>query len=101
MINAIERQNNIRESIESTTRLFKLLENLSLIKYAKFTRLIESTIKNLCWLLKNQLILIKQTSENNLFNFFLSSSWKLMNQTSQNNLCCQINLVSLLQMMFS
>ncbi len=42
MINAIERQNNIRESIESTTRLFELLENLSLIKYAQFTRLRES-----------------------------------------------------------
>jgi len=47
MIDAIERQNNIRKSIESTTRLFELLENLSLIKYAKFTRSIESTIKNL------------------------------------------------------
>ena len=32
MIDAIERQNNIRESIESTTKLFELLENLSLIK---------------------------------------------------------------------
>ncbi len=32
MIDAIERQNNIRESIESTTRLFELLENLLLIK---------------------------------------------------------------------
>jgi len=101
MINAIERQNNIRESIKSTTRLFELLENLSLIKYAKFIRSIESTIKNLRWLLENQLILVKQTSENNLFNLFLSSSWKLVNQTSQNNLCRQINLVSLLQMMFS
>ncbi len=101
MINAIERQNNIRESIKSTTRLFELLENLSLIKYAKFIRSIESTIKNLRWLLENQLILVKQTSENNLFNLFLSSPWKLMNQASQNNLCRQINLVSLLQMMFS
>ncbi len=34
MIDAIEKQNNIRELIESTTRLFELLENLSLIKYA-------------------------------------------------------------------
>ena len=101
MIDAIERQNNIRESIESTTRLFELLENLSLIKYAKFTRSIESTIKNLRWLLENQPILVKQTSENNLFNFFLSSPWKLVNQASQNNLCRQINLVSLLQMMLS
>jgi len=101
MIDAIERQNNIRESIESTTRLFELLENLPLIKYAKFTRSIESTIKNIHWLLENQLILMKQTSENNLFNFFLSSSRKLMNQASQNNLCHQINLVSLLQMMLS
>ncbi len=42
MIDAIERQNNIRESIESTTRLFELLENLSLIKYTQFTRLKES-----------------------------------------------------------
>ena len=32
MIDAIERQNNIRESIESTTKLFELLENLSLFK---------------------------------------------------------------------
>ncbi len=101
MIDAIERQNNIRRSIESTTRLFELLENLSLIKYAKFTWSIESTIKNLRWLLENQLILVKQTSENNLFNLFFSSSWKLMNQMSQNNLYRQINLVSLLQMMFS
>ena len=101
MIDAIERQNNIKESIESTTRLFELLENLSLIKYVKFIQSIESMIKNLRWLLENQLILMKQMSENNLFNFFLSLSWKLMNQTSQNNLCCQINLVSLLQMMFS
>ncbi len=42
MIDAIERQNNIRESIKSTTRLFELLENLSLIKYAQFIRLRES-----------------------------------------------------------
>ncbi len=42
MVDAIERQNNIRKSIESTTRLFELLENLSLIKYAQFTRLRES-----------------------------------------------------------
>ncbi len=44
---------------------------------------------------------MKQTSENNLFNLFLSSSRKLVNQASQNNLCRQINLVSLLQMMLS
>ncbi len=42
MIDAIERQNNIKESIKSTTRLFELLENLSLIKYAQFTQLRES-----------------------------------------------------------
>ncbi len=42
MIDAIERQNNIRESIESTTRLFELLKNLLLIKYAQFTWLKES-----------------------------------------------------------
>ncbi len=42
MIDAIERQNNIRESIESTTRLFELLENLLLIKYAQFTWLRKS-----------------------------------------------------------
>ena len=42
MIDAIERQNNIKESIESTTRLFELLENLLLIKYAQFTQLKES-----------------------------------------------------------
>ncbi len=100
MIDAIKKQNNIRESIKSTTRLFELLENLLLIKYAKFIQSIESTIKNLRWLLENQLILMKQMSENNLFNLFLFSSWKLVNQTSQNNLCHQINLVSLLQMMF-
>ncbi len=96
MINVIKRQNNIRKSIKSTTRLFELLENLPLIKYAKFTQSIELMIKNLRWLLENQLILMKQTSENNLFNLFLFSPWKLVNQTSQNNLCCQINLVSLL-----
>ncbi len=32
MINVIKRQNNIRKSIESTTRLFELLKNLLLIK---------------------------------------------------------------------
>ncbi len=32
MIDAIKTQNNIRESIELTTRLFELLENLLLIK---------------------------------------------------------------------
>jgi len=33
VINAIERQNNIRESIKSTARLIELLDNLQLIKY--------------------------------------------------------------------
>ncbi len=98
MIDAIERQNNIRGSIESTARLFELLEDLPLIKYAKFTRSIESTIKNLRWLLEDQPILVEQTSENNLFNPFPSSPRKLVDQASQNNLCRQINLVSLLQM---
>ncbi len=37
MINAIERQNNTRESIESTARLIELLDDLQLIKYASFT----------------------------------------------------------------
>ena len=54
-------------------------------------------------MLENQLILMKQTSENKLFNSLFK---KLMNQSSQNNLCHQIwfdsiwikiNLVSLLQ----
>ncbi len=36
MIDAIERQNNTRESIESTARLIELLDNLQLIKYASF-----------------------------------------------------------------
>ncbi len=36
MINAIERQNNTRESIESTARLIELLDDLQLIKYASF-----------------------------------------------------------------
>ena len=54
-------------------------------------------------MLENQLILVKQTSENKLFNSLLK---KLVNQSSQNNLCHQIqfnsiqikiNLVSLLQ----
>ncbi len=36
MIDAIERQNNTRESIESTARLVELLDNLQLIKYASF-----------------------------------------------------------------
>jgi len=36
MINAIERQNNIRRFIESTAKLIELLDNLQLIKYASF-----------------------------------------------------------------
>ena len=36
MIDAIERQNNTRESIESTARLIELLDNLQLIKYTSF-----------------------------------------------------------------
>ncbi len=36
MIDAIERQNNTRESIESTARLVELLDDLQLIKYASF-----------------------------------------------------------------
>ncbi len=36
MINTIERQNNIRESIESTARLIELLDDLQLIKYESF-----------------------------------------------------------------
>jgi len=36
MINAIERQNNTRESIESIARLIELLDDLQLIKYASF-----------------------------------------------------------------
>ncbi len=36
MIDAIERQNNTRESIESTVRLIELLDDLQLIKYASF-----------------------------------------------------------------
>ncbi len=36
MINAIERQNNTRESIKSTARLIELLDDLQLIKYTSF-----------------------------------------------------------------
>jgi len=36
MIDAIEKQNNTRESIESTARLIELLNDLQLIKYASF-----------------------------------------------------------------
>ncbi len=36
MIDAIERQNNTRKSIESTARLVELLDDLQLIKYASF-----------------------------------------------------------------
>ncbi len=36
MIDAIERQNNTKESIESTARLIELLDDLQLIKYASF-----------------------------------------------------------------
>ena len=36
MIDAIERQNNIRKFIESTARLIELLDNLQLIKYTSF-----------------------------------------------------------------
>ncbi len=54
--------------------IVKLLEDLSLIQYAFVqNRLIESTIKNLRELLENQLILVKQTSENKLFNLLLKS----------------------------
>ncbi len=42
------------------------------VKISCSTRLRESTIKNLRELLENQLILMKQTSENKLFNPFLS-----------------------------
>ncbi len=37
MIDAIERQNNTRESIESTARLIELLDDLQLINYTLFT----------------------------------------------------------------
>ncbi len=36
MIDAIERQNNTRESIESTARLIELLDDLQLIQYTSF-----------------------------------------------------------------
>ncbi len=36
MIDAIERQNNTKRSIESTARLIELLDDLQLIKYASF-----------------------------------------------------------------
>ncbi len=36
MIDAIERQNNTRESIESTAKLIELLDDLQLIKYTSF-----------------------------------------------------------------
>ncbi len=36
MIDAIERQNNTRESIKSTARLIELLDDLQLIKYTSF-----------------------------------------------------------------
>jgi len=41
-------------------------------------------IKNLRELLENQFILVKQMNENKLFNL---SFKKLVNQSSQNNLC--------------
>ncbi len=36
MIDAIERQNNTKESIESTAKLIELLDDLQLIKYTSF-----------------------------------------------------------------
>ncbi len=36
MIDAIERQNNTRESIKSTAKLIELLDDLQLIQYASF-----------------------------------------------------------------
>jgi len=36
MIDVIEKQNNTKESIESTARLIELLNDLQLIKYASF-----------------------------------------------------------------
>ncbi len=63
MIDAIERQNNIREFIELTTRLFKLLKDLSLIKYAKFNPINRIYNKESSWIAKeSQNLLIKQLS---------------------------------------
>jgi len=36
MIDAIKRQNNIKEFIKSTAKLIELLDDLQLIKYASF-----------------------------------------------------------------
>ncbi len=55
MIDELKDKNYIRELIELTARLFELLNNLSLIKYAKFILIMKITIKNLCELLKNQI----------------------------------------------
>jgi len=100
----------LESSIESTARLFESLDDLLLIKYAQFTRLIESTIKNFRWLLENQLKLVKQTSQNKLFNLSLSlfaskarESVESKQSVSSNSVRFefQINLVSLLQITFS
>ncbi len=55
MIDAIKRQNNTRKFDRISNKALEFLNNLSLIKYAKFSRLRESMIKNLHELLKNQI----------------------------------------------
>ncbi len=56
MIDAIERQNNIREFIESTARLIELLNNLQLIKYASF--ILINRISN-----KESLLIAKESNQ--------------------------------------
>jgi len=67
-----------------------------------FTWLIESTIKNLRWLLENQFKLMKQTSQNKLFKsslsfFVLKAHEKDMIQIDLFNESVDFLLVSLLQ----
>ncbi len=80
------------------------------MKISCSTRLRESTIKNLRELLENQLILMKQTSENKLFNSFLflfasnqacesdeSKQSVLSDQISESATTNDVLIVSLLQ----
>ncbi len=98
MINDIERQNNIRESIESTKTYDRWIAR-------KSTAHSVASIYSINRINENIWSLIARESQTSFFFFFK----KLVNQLSQNNLChqiqfnliwIQINLVSLLQRHF-
>ncbi len=88
-------------SLSIRKRFFEYLNELRTA-----TRLIESTIKHLRWLLENQFKLVKQTSQNKLFKsflflFVLKAHEKDMIQIDLFNESVDSLLVSLLQWHFS